>query len=196
MKRFSILAIVLLLSLAASPAMAADPEPGPGMMGMGQGMGPGMGMAQHMHGTMNDEPPCMQMPNAMPNMAMSMGRGMGMGMMQQRMEHALFIDRAGELGLSDKQVAKLKAIRSDCEKENIRTSAEARIVRLELTDLLDADDWSLDDAEPLIRKLEKLQGDMHLRHVRALADARKVLSAEQLKKARSQQANGLEGLFE
>ncbi len=192
MKRFSIPAIVLLLAFLASPALAADPGPGPEMMGMGQGMGQGMG--PQMHGMMNNEPPCRQMNDAMPNMGM--GRGMGMGMMHQHMAHSMYLDRAEALDLSAKQVAKLKAIRSECEKDNIRTAAEARIVRLELSDLLEGDDWSLDAVEPLIRKMEKLEGDMHLRHVRALADARKVLSAEQLKKARSLQARGLDELFE
>lgn len=113
----------------------------------------------------------------------SMMHGGQMGMMAQGMGQMFYLDRAEELGLSSEQVNKLKAIHVEGRKDNIRKAAEAKIVRLELSDLLSGDTWTLNDAEPLVRNVQKLEGDMQVRHLQALSDARKVLTAEQLKQA-------------
>jgi len=133
-------------------------------------------------------------------MGSGMGRMMGagkMGMMEQRMAHMFYLDRADELGLSTDQVSKLKALHSDCRKDNIRNAAEAKIALLELADLLSGDNWSLKDAEPLVRKVQKLEGDIQVRHLQAVSEARKVLTAEQLKQSLSENTSGgPESLFQ
>lgn len=178
---------------AAGPA-ATSPQ---GMMKQ-----QGTGMAQM---------PCMAAPDT-GSMSQMMGQGMGemmgagmsgmmgagrMGIMEQRMEHMFFLDRAKELGLSAEQVSKLKALHVECRKDNIRNAAEAKIARLELTELLAGDNWTLKDAETLVRKVQKLEGDIQVRHLQAVSDARKGLTAEQLKQAHSAGSSGiLESLFQ
>ncbi len=105
------------------------------------------------------------------------------GMMPHRMGRMLFLDRVEALGLTEDQVFKLKAIHAECRRENIRQEAEARITRLELKDLLDESNWIPAAAEKLIRKIKTIEGDMQVRHLRAVAEARKVLTPEQLRKA-------------
>lgn len=126
------------------------------------------------------------------------GSGMhGSGKMACQSSQSFFLDQEADLGLSEDQIAKLKAIRSGTRNENIRTSAEAKIARLELADLLDSNDWSLKDAEELIRKSQKLEGDIQVRQLKALSDARKVLTKEQLEKANSGgSSEKLEELFQ
>ena len=161
-----------------------------------------------------DQMPCMTDPAAgsMSQMMDKGGHGMGgmmgagmahmmgdgkMAMMEQRMEHMFFLDRAAELGLSTEQVSKLKMLHSECRKDNIRNAAEVKIARLELADLLAGDNWSIKDAEPLVRKTQQLEGDMHLRHLQAVSEARKLLTAEQLKQVRSgNDSANLERLFQ
>ena len=46
-------------------------------------------------------------------------------------------------------------------------------------------DWTLSEAEGVVRRMEKLEGDLKVRCLKALADARGVLTAEQLKKVES-----------
>ena len=122
--------------------------------------------------------------------------GMGHGMMRRMMDHYLFLDRVQELGLSPAQVEKLRMIRSACRKDNIRSGAEAKIAQLDLQDLLSQDDWSVEDAEKLVRKREKLEGDRLVRHLQAVAEARKVSTPDQLKKATADSADEpLESLF-
>ena len=130
-----------------------------GMMGAGRsGMMGGQGMHSMMHGGQ-------------------------MGMMEQGMRHMFYLDRADELGLSSEQVNKLKAIQVEGRKDNIRNAAEAKIARLELSDLLSGDTWALKDAEPLVRQVQQLEGDIQVRHLQAVSDAREVLTAEQLNQA-------------
>jgi len=146
---------------------------GSGMMGRG---GSGMMSGGGMHGMMN---------------------GGQMHKMEQDMRSMLYLDRAADLGLSAEQISRLKAIHLDCRKENIRTAAEAKIARLEMSALLSADNWTLKDAEPLVRKLQKLEGDIQVRHLQAVSDARQVLTVEQLQQVNAAgSAENLEGLFE
>lgn len=127
----------------------------------------------------------------------SMMHGGRMGMMTQGMRHMFYLDRADELGLSFEQVNRLKAIHLECRKENIRNAAEAKIARLELSELLSTDNWGPKEVEPLVRKVRKLEGDIQVRHLQAVSDARKVLTAEQLQQARAEDGAGsLERLFQ
>jgi Spy/CpxP family protein refolding chaperone len=128
------------------------------------------------------EPPSPAIKLQMMNRALSGSTTMEPEMMRTMMDREFFLDRIIELGLSDDQVAKLRAIRSACRQDNIRTGAEVRIVRLELDDLLALDDWSVAAAEKLIRQQQKLEGDMQVRHLQAVAEARKVLTKEQLRR--------------
>ena len=129
-------------------------------------------------------------------MANMMGDGK-MGIMEQRMAQMFFLDRAEELGLSAVQVNKLKMLHTDCRKDNIRNAAEVKIARLDLADLLAGDNWSQQEVESLVRKVHQLEGDIQLRHLQAVSDARNLLTAKQLQQARSVGNSGnLESLFQ
>lgn len=127
----------------------------------------------------------------------SMMHGGQMGMMAQGKKHMFFLDRVEELGLSSEQVNQLKVIRVEVRKDNIRNAAETEITRLELSELLAGDTWTMKDAESLVRQVQKLEGDMQVRHLQAISDARKVLTEEQLKQAQIDAIGGkMERLFQ
>jgi Spy/CpxP family protein refolding chaperone len=105
------------------------------------------------------------------------------GWERQGLHRMLFLDRIEELDLTPEQTAKLKAIHSDCRKEQIRKGAEIRIARLELADLLDQSNWIPAAAEKLIRKIHTLAGDLQIRQLKAVTEAGAVLTPEQRKKA-------------
>lgn len=167
------------------PCMAAPSSGGSSqMMGtMGKGMGGMMGSGRS---------------GMMSGAGMhSMMHGGQMGMMQHGMRHMFYLDRAEELGLSAEQVNKLKTIHAESRKDNIRNAAETKIARLELSELLANNAWTLKDAESLIRKVQTLEGDIRIRHLQAISDARKVLTAEQLKQVQADGSTGsLEDLFQ
>ena len=196
--RFSVLLISILMGTMAIAHAATDGHedhhPGgdqpsaaaPARQGM-------MGMPGMMHqgkGMMSEGMPCM-MGSGRPMM------GMGSGMMPQPLEQMFFLDRADALELTPEQQSRLKLIRFALRKDNIRSGAEAKIARLELAELLGTGNWSLQDAEPLVRRVQQLQGDIQLRRLQALIDARTVLTPAQLEKARaSEQPGNLESLFQ
>lgn len=123
--------------------------------------------------------------------------GMDSGMMAHRMAHMFFLHQADALELTSEQRTRLRALHATCRKDTIRNAAEAKIARLELADLLDSDNWSLKDAETLVRKVQRLEGDIQVRHLQALTDARKVLTPAQLEKLRSRdKADTPESLFQ
>jgi hypothetical protein len=215
----TILAVCLLTTLAIPGFAGADQDQNSSgdhqsasmshnrqsMMNMSEMMGPGHekrqkdgtcshGMMGSGHGMMNMDSDMMGSGHGMMGM-MSM-KGMDSGMMSQPMEQMFFLDQADALGLTADQIYRLKTIHADCRRDNIRNMAEARIARLDLHDLLTSENWTLKDAEPLIRKVEKLDADQQVRQLQAISSARQVLSAEQLKKAASaQDSDHLEGLF-
>jgi len=179
-------------------AQSATAAPAQGMTGA-----PGMGMGQ-MPCPASSPPASMpqmmgMMPDGMSGMMGMMASGRtGMGKMANRPAGpALYLDRIEELKLSTDQVARLKALRSEDRRDTIRTAAELQIARLDLSDLLSGDNWSLKNAEPLVRKLQTLEGDIQVRHLKAVSDARQVLTPEQLKQAASEgSAGSLESLFQ
>lgn len=107
------------------------------------------------------------------------------------MRHGSVLNQADELGLSNDQISQLNTLRLAERKDIIRKQAEAKVVRLELSDLVASDHWTVKDAEPLVHKLENLKSEIHLRHLQALKDARNILTADQLKLYSSiEQVNG------
>jgi Spy/CpxP family protein refolding chaperone len=128
----------------------------------------------------------------MPGMTGGM-RPMGMMGRMGMADRPFFLDRVKELGLSDEQVRKLKEIRQKARVDSIRAAAELRIARLELRDLL-AGEWKLETAEKLVRNVQKMQGDLKVRFLKAKKEAEKVLTPEQLKMAQGGEEE-LEGLF-
>lgn len=164
--------------------------PAAGMEMMGKGMGMPEMMMDRMGMEMMGGKPC-QEPAALScrlQMMSSMLSGrmaMEPGMMGRMMDREFFLDRAEELGLSAGQVEKLQGLRNACRKENIRSGAELKILRFDLDELLSKVNWSVKEAEKMIRQMQTLEGDMQVRHLQAIADARKVLTAEQLQKAGS-----------
>lgn len=133
-----------------------------------------MGMMNHMMGPY-------AMDGSMSGMLDRMDDGpMGLFMMEQQPERDFYLDRVKELNLSADQVSRLKEMRLECRKDNLRSASEATIARLELANLLSSDNWSLKEAEALVRKVQQLETDIQVRHLQAAVDARSVLTPKQL----------------
>lgn len=132
------------------------------------------GMMNHMMGPY-------AMGGAMSGMMDRMDDGpMGKFMMEQQPERDFYLDRVKELNLSPAQVKRLKELRLECRKDNLRSASEATIARMELADQLSGDNWSLKDAEALVRKIQEKETDIQVRHLKAAIDARNVLTPKQL----------------
>lgn len=86
------------------------------------------------------------------------------------------------LRLSAEQVRKLEQLRDHYQRQSIRAEADMRILELDISALMDQPTVELPKLEQKIRELEKLRADLRIARIRAVEQAKAVLSAEQRKR--------------
>ena len=88
------------------------------------------------------------------------------------------------LSLSPEQVKKLEQLRDNFQRQSIRNEADARIVELDIAQLLDSPNVDMGKVEGKIHEAEKLRADLRIARLRAIEQAKAVLNVEQRKKFR------------
>lgn len=86
------------------------------------------------------------------------------------------------LRLSSEQVRKLEQLRDNFQRQSIRSEADAKILDLDVAALLDSPTVDLAKVEQKIREGEKLRADLRIGRIRAVEQAKALLTAEQRKK--------------
>jgi hypothetical protein len=86
------------------------------------------------------------------------------------------------LSLTGEQVTKLEQLRDNYQRQSIRTEADTRIIDLDIAALLDKPNVEVPKVEQKIREVEKLKADLRIARVRAVEQAKSVLTSEQRKK--------------
>ena len=89
-----------------------------------------------------------------------------------------------QLKLTDDQVAKLKKIRLDYQKEMIKRRANLRVAELELWELIDAKNLDMDKADKKVKEAEAIRAGIMLYRIKALQETRKFLTDEQYEQFR------------
>jgi len=112
------------------------------------------------------------------------GHGMrGMGMMGHHATtgHLLrgLIGSQKEMGLTEEQVAKLKALQLELDKTRIKTEADIMVAEREAQALLEDDKSDLSAVEQKIKQSESLQTGLRMAAIKARRDAMGVLTPEQ-----------------
>jgi Spy/CpxP family protein refolding chaperone len=118
-------------------------------------------------------------------------RGMGQGMMGdcgmggQMMEAEDHMSKhLMGLNLDEQQRTLIGEIKSRMMKDNIRRTADMRILHIELKDLLRQDPVDMKATEAKVKQLEMMRTEMHLSHIKAMEDIKTKLTPEQKKKFR------------
>jgi Spy/CpxP family protein refolding chaperone len=145
----------------------------------------------------NGAPPYMK-----PGMSKMMkgGPGMGGGMMGVRMEvepriagtkdfeiigrllnELVFVK---DLQLSETQIQKLKKLRTNSLKEQIKNKADLDILQLELEELLDQDTPNIKEIDTELDAIGKKQTEMQKEFLHSILDTKSVLNKEQLENLR------------
>lgn len=107
------------------------------------------------------------------------------GAREQREERpviSLILNYKDYLRLSGEQVKKLEQLRDNFQRLSIRTEADTRILDLDIAALLDNPSVDVSKVEQKIREVEKLRADLRIARVRAVEQAKAVLTPEQRKK--------------
>lgn len=86
------------------------------------------------------------------------------------------------LGLSADQVRKLEQLRDGFQRQSIRTEADLKIVELDIAAMLENDAPDMAKLEAKVRQGEKMRADLRIARIRAIEQARGLLSKEQKKK--------------
>jgi len=94
----------------------------------------------------------------------------------------VMLNNKERLELTAEQIKKLETLRDNFQKQSIRHDADLRIVELDIAALLDGDPVEMGKVEAKVREAEKLRADLRIARVRALEQAKALLSAEQKKK--------------
>ncbi len=89
-----------------------------------------------------------------------------------------------QLKLNDDQMAKLKKIRSDYQKEMIKRHANMRVAEMELWEILDTKTLDMAKAEKKVKELEGMRSDLMMYRIKALQDTQKFLTPEQYEQFR------------
>jgi len=89
---------------------------------------------------------------------------------------------AEDLGLSDEQVKRLKAIQLEHRKSTVRMRADLEVMELELADLLEQPTPVRSAIDGKITAMCELRAQMRKGHIHARLDATSVLSKEQLER--------------
>ena len=86
------------------------------------------------------------------------------------------------LNLDEQQKTLIGEIKSRMMKDNIRRTADMRIVQIELRDLLGQDPVDMKAVEAKVKQLEMMKTEMHLSHIKAMEECKTKLTPEQRKK--------------
>lgn len=101
---------------------------------------------------------------------------------EERPVISLILKYKDYLRLSGEQVKKLEQLRDNYQRQSIRTEADVRILDLDIATMLDQPNVDAPKVEQKIREAEKLRADLRIARVRAIEQAKAVLTAEQRKK--------------
>jgi len=155
MKKNTILLAGFILILFLSSAAIAQ---------MGRGMGPGM---------MSDE-------EMMEKRGQGSGYGMG-GMHGSCISYMLLME---ELDLNETQAEKLKEIKNNYKKEQIRLKADKKIAHIEYGEALAEETVNLKEVEKIVKKIADIKTKLLMNAAEASANARKILTKEQRAKVK------------
>ncbi len=95
------------------------------------------------------------------------------------------IHHAKEIGLSDEQVAKIKAIQLDLDRTRIKAEADISIAERELSALLDDEKSELSAIDSKIKQSESMEADLRITAIKARRNATALLTPEQREKEKA-----------
>ena len=92
------------------------------------------------------------------------------------------IEHAGELGLSDDQIAKMNHVHRDMQKKQARFKADLKIAKIDLMEILDVKDFDMEKAGAAVKKIEGIRTAHHMEMLKDMKEMRNILTDEQFKK--------------
>jgi len=99
--------------------------------------------------------------------------------------------RLDMLDVSREQAKKLKALYREHKRKKVQLKAQAELLRLDLQELLDAEEPDLTAIERKVKELAKVKAERMLECIKGGLEVRKILSPEQLEKLHELSKQGM-----
>jgi Spy/CpxP family protein refolding chaperone len=114
--------------------------------------------------------------------------GHGMGMMHSSTGHLIrhLLKHEKDIGLTDEQVTKLKAMQLDLDKLRIKSEADIQVAERELKALVDDEKSDLGAIESKLKQSEDFQVSLRLASIKARRDVLALLTPEQRGKEKAE----------
>ncbi len=111
------------------------------------------------------------------------GHGQMMGMCDMDMMGCdmTYMEHTHHMGLTDDQMMKMKPIRREIQKTQIRSKSDLKIAEIELMEIMEVKDFDLDKANSAVKKIEDIKTAQHLEMLKAMKEMRNILTDEQFK---------------
>jgi len=94
----------------------------------------------------------------------------------------MLIKHADKVGITDDQMAKLKAMHRGMEKKQVWFEADMKLARIELKEVMEVKDFDLEKANAAAQKISDFKRDQRLDMLKSIKDVRSILTDEQFKK--------------
>lgn len=105
---------------------------------------------------------------------------------------SFYIEHKEDLGLSADQVNRLKAVREGFRKIAARIDIDLETAFEQFHDLIQEDEMKLAEVETASKKIESLENERRIEFAKAIAEGKKALSKDQLKKAKDLRQKSME----
>ncbi|MEW6087827.1 MAG: hypothetical protein AB1498_05935 [bacterium] len=94
----------------------------------------------------------------------------------------MVLKNAKTLELTEDQVSKMRALNSDCSKNNIKNQAEIDLLRIDKKDMLMKDEVNLEDVKKILNRIAELESANDLSCIETNIKIRKLLNEKQNEK--------------
>lgn len=94
----------------------------------------------------------------------------------------LCIEHADMLGLTDGQIAKMKPLHYEMQKNKARFNADLKIAEIEHMEIMDVKDFDMDKARASVDRMEGLKKAHQMAMIVTMKDMRTILTYDQFKK--------------
>lgn len=91
------------------------------------------------------------------------------------------IEHADEIGLTDDQIMKIKPMCSEFGKREARFKADLRIAEIELLEIMEVKDFSMDHGRSAVEKMAEIKKAHHFEMLRSARDMRAVFTEQQFR---------------
>ncbi|HEY3276325.1 MAG TPA: hypothetical protein VGJ94_06860 [Syntrophorhabdaceae bacterium] len=92
------------------------------------------------------------------------------------------IEQAGNIGLTDDQIMKMKSLHREMQRKQARFKADLKIAQIDLMEIMEKKDFDLEKAGSGVRRITEIRTAFQLAMLKTVKEMRTMLTEEQFKR--------------